>query len=214
MLSYLEMTLPTALLASALLLAPAATPNAAESMARRLEERQRGVQDMKGRFVQSYRSGILGREIVERGTLAIKRPGRMRWEYRDPEPKTFVSDGKTFYFYVPADKQVVVRDQADNHGVTADLLSGHLDILAQFDVGIETPAPGRERLRLVPKKPDGEIERLYVEADATGRIQAIEILDAQGNRSRFEFQDMKENVGLPDSLFHFQIPRGVEVVSG
>jgi outer membrane lipoprotein carrier protein len=208
------MMLPTALLAGLFLLAPAATPNPAEALARRVEERQRGVLDLKGRFVQSYRSGLLGREIVERGTLAVKRPGRMRWEYRDPEAKTFVSDGKTFYFYVPADKQVVVRDQADNHGITADLLSGHLDILAQFDVGIETPAPGRERLRLVPKKPDGEIERLYIEADATARIQAIEIMDAQGNRSRFDFQDIKENVGLPDSLFHFDIPHGVEVVSG
>ena len=86
-----------------------ATSSAAEALARRVEERQRNVQDLQGRFTQTYRSGVLGRDVVERGTVSIKRPGRMRWEYRDPEAKTFVSDGKSFYFYVPADKQVIVR---------------------------------------------------------------------------------------------------------
>jgi outer membrane lipoprotein carrier protein len=204
---------PSTVLLAGLLVAPAATQSPAEALAQRVEQRQRGVRDLQGRFTQSYRSGILGREIVESGTLALKRPGLMRWEYKDPERKTFVSDGRTFYFYVPADKQVIVRDQSDNRGVTADLLAGRLDILGQFDVGLENAA-GRERLRLVPKKADGEIDRLYLEADASARITAIEIFDAQGNRSRFDFQDLKENVGLPDKLFHFDIPRGVEVVSG
>jgi outer membrane lipoprotein carrier protein len=177
-------------------------------------ERQRTVQDLQGRFTQTYRSGVLGREVVEKGTVSIKRPGRMRWEYRDPEAKTFVSDGKTFYFYVPADKQVIVRDQADSRGVTAMLLSGRLDIVGEFEVAMETPATGSARLRLLPRKPDGEVERIYLETDSSDRIRSIEIFDPQGNRSRFDFQDLRENVGLPDHLFHFDVPRGVEVVTG
>jgi outer membrane lipoprotein carrier protein len=204
---------PSTVLLACLALAPATAPSNAEALAQRVEQRQRDVRDLQGKFTQSYRSGILGREIVESGTLAVKRPGLMRWEYEHPEHKTFVSDGKTFYFYVPADKQVIVRDQSDSRGVTADLLSGHLDILGQFDVGLDV-ANGRERLRLVPKKTDDEIERLFVETDASARITAIEIFDAQGNRSRFDFKDLKENVGLSDKLFHFTIPKGVEVVTG
>jgi outer membrane lipoprotein carrier protein len=104
-------------LAATLLAAAPASPRAgAEDVARRVEERQRTVQDLQARFVQTYRSGVLGREIVESGTVSIKRPGRMRWDYRKPESKTFVSDGKVFYFYVPADKQVIVRDQGDTRG--------------------------------------------------------------------------------------------------
>jgi outer membrane lipoprotein carrier protein len=204
---------PSTVLLAALLVAQAGPRNAAETLAQRVEERQRSVRDLQGRFTQSYRSGILGREIVESGTLAVKRPDLMRWEYKDPERKTFVSDGTTFYFYVPADKQVIVRDKSDSRGVTAELLAGHVDILSQFDVTLER-SDGRDRLKLVPKKTDGEIERLYLEPDATARIRAIEIYDAQGNRSRFDFTDLKENVGLPDSLFHFDVPRGVEVVAG
>jgi outer membrane lipoprotein carrier protein len=209
------MVLAPGILALALGAAPAPAANAAaEALARRIEERQRNIQDLQGRFTQTYRSGVLGRDVVERGTVSIKRPGRMRWEYRDPEAKTFVSDGKSFYFYVPADKQVIVRDQADSRGVTAMLLSGRVEILNQFDVGLEASPGGGARLRLSPRKPDGEVDRIYLDVDATDRIRTIEILDPQGNRSRFDFQDLRENVGLPDRLFHFEVPRGVEVVTG
>jgi outer membrane lipoprotein carrier protein len=138
----------------------------------------------------------------------------MLWEYRDPEKKTFVSDGKTFYFYVPADRQVVVRDQDQERSIPALLLSGEGDILSQFEPGLETGPDGHERLRLTPRKPTPEIERVFVEADAEGRVRMIEVEDAQGSRSRFELEDIRENVGLPDRLFRFQIPRGVEVVAG
>src|SRR5437899_2309244 len=194
--------------------APAVPSTPAEDLVRRLEERQRSVNDLTARFVQTYRSGVIGREVVERGVVSIKQPGRMRWEYREPEKKTFVSDGKTFYFYVPADRQAIVRDQAGDRGVPALLLSGQGNLLEQFETGIETGPPGLTRLRLVPRKPDPEILKVFVDLDDAARIHAIHVFDAQGNLSRFDFADIRENVGLKDRLFRFEIPRGVEVVSG
>jgi outer membrane lipoprotein carrier protein len=181
----------------------------------RVEAHHRRVSDLTARFVQSYRSGLLGREIVEKGTLSLKRPGRMLWEYREPERKTFLADGQRVFFYVPADRQVIVREQAGQRGVAMTLLSGEASILAQFeatleDAGGSTPA----RLRLVPRQPDADVERATLEVDALGRITAIEIVDPQGSRSRFRFEAIRENVGLSDRLFHFEIPRGVEVVTG
>ena len=94
---------------------PAAPPARDAALARmlllRLEQHHARTADLVARFTQGYRSGMLGREVTERGVVSIKRPGRMRWEYKDPEPKLFISDGKTFYFYVPADKQVIVSEQ-------------------------------------------------------------------------------------------------------
>ena len=201
-----------ALLAAAGPAAPAPSP--AEALARRVEARTRHVTDLTAGFVQTYRSGALGREVVEKGQLSIKPPGRMRWDYREPEKKTFVSDGKTFYFYVPADRQVIVRDQAGDHGVPALLLSGRGKLLDQFEAGLETAPPGLTRLRLVPRRTDPEIEKIFVDVDAEARIRAIQVFDAEGNVSRFEFDDIRENVGLKDRLFRFEVPRGVEVVSG
>lgn len=194
---------------------PAAVVDAeAQALARRLDSHQRRTGDLRARFVQSYRSGLLGREVVERGSLSIKRPGRMLWEYRDPERKTFVSDGKNYWFYVPADRQVIVRDQAGDQGLAALLLSGDLVILDKFDVALEPATAGLRRLRLLPRQPDAEVERVFLEVDARERIVLLEVHDVQGNRSRFRFDDLRENTGLPDRLFRFEVPRGVEVVAG
>jgi outer membrane lipoprotein carrier protein len=205
---------PAALLLAALL-PPAAPGGSAQDVARRVEERAVGAADLEAHFVQTYRSEALGREIVERGTMRLKRPGRMRWDYDDPDKKTFVSDGKTFYFYVPADRQVIVRSQADSRGIPALLMSGRGEILTQFVV-TEEPAPsaGVRRLRLVPREADPEIDHVLLDVDESARIRGIAVMDAQGNRSQFTFDRFKENNGLDDALFRFQVPKGVEVVSG
>ncbi len=205
----------TAILLAALLASPETDARLAESLVRRLEERRARAQDLSARFVQSYRSGILGREVVERGVVRLKRPGRMLWEYKDPEKKTFVSDGRSYYFYVPADRQVIVRDQDEERGVATLLLSGNGGILEQFEARLDTaPAEGIFRLRLSPRKTDPEIEVVLVDVEPSGLVRAIQVDDAQGNRSRFRFDDVRENTGLPDRLFHFEVPPGVEVIRG
>ena len=201
-------------LALALPAAPAGAADSGEALARRVDARQAGVRDLTARFVQSYRSGVLGREVTERGTVAIKKPGLMRWEYREPEKKLFVSDGKQFFFYVPADKQVIVKAQdSGDQGVAAIVLGGGR-ILEHFQAFAEDPLPGRERLRLVPRKPDADVQRVYLDLDAGARVVAIEVWDAQGGHSRFQFEGVKENVGVRDDAFRFQPPPGVEVVTG
>ena len=211
------MELLTALALTATLTAPPPERpprTAAEALARRVEQRHRTVADLTARFVQTYRSGLIGREVVEKGVVSIKRPGRMLWEYRDPEKKTFVADGKSFYFYVPADRQVIVRSQARDKSIPAQLLSGQSDLLAEFEPTLETAPAGRQRLRLVPKKADPDVEWITIDVDGTDRILAIAVADVQGNRSRFEFDAIKENVGLKDRIFQFKTPAGVEVVTG
>ena len=66
----------------------------------------------------------------------------------------------------------------------------------------------------MPRTPDPEIEHVLLDADAQARIRGITVVDAQGSRSQFTFDSFKENVGLRDSLFRFEVPRGVEVVAG
>jgi outer membrane lipoprotein carrier protein len=193
----------------------AAADGPAEALARRIDKRHKSLGDLTARFVQTYRSGLMQRQVVESGVVSIKRPGRMRWEYLKPEKKLFVADGTSFYFYVPADRQVIVSRPGGERGIPALLLAGRGSILTEFAVELESKAlPGMKRLRLTPRKPDPEVETVYVEVDAQERVRTIEVLDPQGNQSRFVFEDIRENVGLRDGLFQFRIPRGVEVVTG
>jgi outer membrane lipoprotein carrier protein len=188
---------------------------AARGLVRRIEERHARASDLVARFTQSYRSGMLGREVVERGVVSIKRPGRMRWEYEDPEPKLFVSDGRTFYFYVPADRQVVVSEQDAERSLAGRLLSGRGGLLEEFTASLDEPLEeGVLRVRLVPLRPQAEVERAFVDAEPSGLIRSILLEDVQGNRSRFRFEGVRENTRLRDELFRFQVPAGVEVIRG
>jgi len=209
-------TLLLALLAATGALSPQAEDTAvAERLVARLEERQSGARDIVARFEQSYRSGLLGREIVETGKVTIKRPGRMRWEYQEPEKKLFISDGHTFYFYVPEDRQVIVQDQEGQRSLAGRLLSGEGGLLDEFDAALDEPIePGVYRVRLVPRREDAELERAFVDIEPSGLLRSILIEDVQGNRTRFRFEDVQENTGAPDRLFHFDVPRGVEVIRG
>ena len=214
--------MPAALLLTVLAqLAPPspATPGAgaglARSLVRKVEERHGRTADLVARFSQSYRSGLLGREIVERGVVSIKRPGRMRWEYKDPEAKLFVSDGRTFYFYVPADRQVVVSEQDVERSLAGRLLSGKGGLLEEFDASLEEPLEeGVLRIKLVPRREQAEVERAFLDVEPSGRIRSILLEDVQGNRTRFRFEGVRENTGVPDKLFRFEVPAGVEVIRG
>ena len=206
---------------AALVPAPPAAPTGssdadlARSLVRRIEERYGRTTDLVARFTQAYRSGLLGREIVERGVLSIKQPGRMRWEYTDPEKKLFVSDGRTFYFYVPADRQVVVSEQDATRSLAARLLSGRGGLLDEFDASLdEPPEEGVFRVKLVPRREQPDVERAFVDVEPSGRIRSILLQDVQGSRTRFRFESVRENTGLKDKLFRFDVPAGVEVVHG
>src|ERR1051325_5823304 len=62
------------------------------------------LQSLQSEFSETYRGN--GTERVESGTLWLKKPGKMRWEYRSPREKLFLSDGKDAWFYVPGERQV------------------------------------------------------------------------------------------------------------
>ena len=183
-------------------------------MLRSFDEKSLRVRDFTAKFTQTYRSGALGRAIVESGLLKVKRPSRMSFEYKTPEKKLFVADGENYYFYVPADRQVMVQNQRGDRRATARILAeGRL--LDHFDcVGDEKDELGR-KLILVPKpsEKDADVSRIAVVLDSRLQLAALEIRDAEGSTSRLVFEAFKENVGLKDSEFRFDVPKGVEVIS-
>jgi chaperone LolA len=188
-------------------------PQAAE-LARKVEAREKGLVDLQATFEQRYRSGALGREIVERGRLSLKPPGRMRFDYVSPEKKTFVSDGATSYFYVPEDHQVIVQSLKGERGVLLALLAGREGILDRFEPALEAGEGAPRRLRLTPRKADPDVDSVVVEVDPTSLVRRIEILDAQGDKTEFRFDEIRENSGVPDATFRFTPPKGVEVIEG
>jgi len=196
----------------------AAGSGSPEELAARIQQRYDGVRDFEGSFTQSYEGGVLRVKTTESGTVAIKRPGRMRWVYTKPERKEFISDGTKIYSYMPADKQVIVGTlPTDSQTTPALFLAGRGHLVRDFAVSF-TELPGKPSglttLKLVPKRPDPDLEWLILGVDPMSlQIRQLVAADGQGGRSTFTFSDLKENRNLSDKLFAFQIPRGVDVIT-
>lgn len=204
--------------------APAPDPEAV-ALIERIEAYHQSLPHFEARFEQRFSPRIFGRDRVETGRLTVKRPGRMRWDYEEPEPKVFVSDGQSTWFHVPADQQVVVgafgSDGQGADGETGGLnplefLTGDATILDHFDVLLASkpPGPGLDKVVLVPRQTTGEITSLSLTVGAeSGLIQGIESEDVEGNRTTFHFTDFRFGTSPDDSLFTFTIPPGTDVVT-
>jgi outer membrane lipoprotein carrier protein len=200
-------------------LARAADFTAAE-LAEALQKKYEGIKDFTADFVHSYEGGVLRKHITERGHLLIKKPGKMRWEYTTPEQKLFVSDGVKMYSYLPQDKQVIISSVPAEDQVTTPtlFLAGKGHLTRDFNPSlIERPAgmpAGTLALKLIPKIRQRDYDWLVLAVDpANLAIRGLVTVDAQGGKSSFSFNNLKENVDLADKEFAFKIPRGVEIVN-
>lgn len=194
-----------------------ARPSAAET-ARALQQKYDRVKDFTANFTHTYEGGVLKKTSVERGTVQIKKPGRMRWDYTAPDKKLFVSDGRKVYSYIPADKQVIINDMpAGDEATTAVLfLTGRGSLTRDFTVSYATEAetPDTFALRLEPHQKQRDYDWLILIVDRkTLQIRGLTSADQQGGRSSFAFTDYRENTGVPDKAFDFKIPRGVDVIT-
>lgn len=209
----------TALAAAAIVCAAAiqAQPKPAAEVARALQAKYERVHDFSADFTHVYQGGVLRKQVTERGTLLVKKPGRMRWTYTAPERKEFVSDGVKIYSYVPQDRQVIVSSvpPGDEANTPAMFLAGKGNLTRDFtvsDAQVAGAPAGTRALKLVPKKSEREYDSLTLVVDDALRIRMLVTVDAQGGRSTFSFNNLKENRGLADKAFAFKVPPGVDVI--
>jgi outer membrane lipoprotein carrier protein len=189
----------------------------AQEVAAALQKKYDSVRDFTADFVHESEGGLLRKKQTERGVVQVKKPGKMRWDYKAPEPKVFVSDGRRIYLHVPADNQVIITPVPDaDQATTAVLfLVGKGSLTRDFTVSyVEAAADDSYALRLQPRLPERDYDWLQIVVDRrTLQIRALSAADSQGGRSTFQFSNYKENVGLTDKTFEFKIPRGADVTN-
>src|SRR5437868_12808838 len=177
------------------------------------------MKDFSADFVQIFQDP-LNQKRQESGHLYLMRPRMMRWEYKSPEEKLFVSDGKTVYFYVPADRQVTkepVKQSFDDR-IPLMFLLGQSNLrneFTRFELLNTNPFfEGTRVVRMYPKRKT-DFEEILMEVDPTDYlIRRLVLAHMDGSRSEFIFSDIRTNTGLRASMFDFKLPPGVEVVQG
>lgn len=198
--------------------ANAAAPDL-HAVAKAVDEHYNRLRSLKVEFAETYRGA--GADRTESGTLWLKKPGKMRWEYRSPKDKLFLSDGKNAWFYVPGDKQVrktSVRKLEDLRSPLGFLLGKtKLEKELQglgFAPDIAPMDQGDLVLRGVPRAMGDRINQVLLEVTPQNRIRRIQIEDADGSVTEYQFREPMEDVEVADELFRFSPPPGVETIEG
>jgi outer membrane lipoprotein carrier protein len=182
-----------------------------------VDHRYNNMQSLEAQFTETYRGAGMARD--ESGTLWLKRPGKMRWDYRDPRPKLFISDGKTAWFYVPGDQQVRKASvkKLDDLRSPIRYLLGKTKLEKEFTglslaPDVKPLDPANVVLRGVPKGMEDRVSQVLLEITPDSQIRAITIDEADGSTTRFRLSGQKQNLQLADSRFRFTPPPGVETV--
>jgi outer membrane lipoprotein carrier protein len=217
----------------------AKTSPAAAPVVRALESRYHNARTLKAVFLQRYSDARQSAQ-AESGIVFFSRPSRMRWEYESPERKLFLADGKSVWFYVPADRTVTraPMKESTDWRTPLVLLTGRTklaDLCDDIDLSPQAKAAtGNVVLRCLPRgtkraaeAAEKEAERsgipginaaqqfdeVYLEVHpSTGELANVRVLQPGGVELEFRFGNWEYNLPLQQYLFHFQPPVGVAIV--
>lgn len=184
----------------------------------RVQKRYDGAADFHARFNQTLNSAAFKRKTSLTGEVLLKKPGRMRWNYKTPDPKMYLADGDLLWLYEPEDMQAFKQDLKSSQLPAAlAFLTGKGKLASEFEITLAIDArvggPGDYVLALSPRQPQSQVKALLFVVDPqTFLVRESFITDPQGNTNDLLFSDIKINTRLPDSTFRWTPPPGTRVI--
>ena len=214
---------------------PGAEVSPAKRIVRLLESRYRAARTMQATFLERYTENN-HTVRVEAGIAYFRRPGKMRWEYESPEKNLFLVDGKTAWFYVPADHTVtrVPAKESGDWRTPLSLLAGEAKLSrvcasVKLSTTITPEYPDDAVLYCRPRGEEQYINDRQTSLDPTGTegdAIFLEVVSGSGELVRvlargkggieveFRFTNWRMDPPVPDSKFRFEAPPGVAIVNG
>jgi outer membrane lipoprotein carrier protein len=190
--------------------APAAAPDQATDLARKVQAYYEATRDLEAKFQQTYTYAGFGRRQVSSGTLRVKKPGMMRWDYEKPTAKTIAVKGARLVQFEPEEKQAYVDEKFDASAMSAAVtfLLGKGDLAREFNLA----AGEGGTLLLRPKEADPRVESIALTVGASGEVSATRVTDGAGNVNEVKLTAVRRNPGLPDAAFEVKLPKDVRRV--
>jgi len=190
-----------------------------DDVVREIESAYSRMTDLRADVNQTAFNKSLNQTIPARGTVYLKKGGRLRWEYTEPTPQEIVSDGKKLWVYTPTLNQANVSEAPQAlAGPAGSFLAGLGRLRSEFQVRFLNPAQPKDAdgnwvLDLTPKQPLPTLARLILSVDGKNwEIRKAVLHDQFENTVTMRFTKMAVNSGLPDRTFTFVAPKGVVIV--
>lgn len=178
-----------------------------------VESRYNGARTLEVQFQQTYDVPRRGPK-TEAGTLFLRKPGRMRWQYTDPAGKLFISDGKFIWLYVPAGNRVErskVKESEDMRAPLAFLL-GRVDFNRDFKRFVTRAKEGDTWITAEPRSDRAPYTQVQFRVGPAYEIRELEVIGQDNSTMSFRFANEKLNPRLGENLFRFQPPPGAQVM--
>ena len=182
---------------------------ALDTLLRGVETRYNKTKTLQVLFHEDYTPPGRSRRS-ENGTLLLRKPGRMRWDYSQPKGKLFVSDGKYLWIYTPADNRAEKMKFKESEDMRAPLafLLGKLNFDKEFR-NLQAHAEGdATRISGEPKNDVYAGIEFLVAPDK--HIEELKIIAVDHSILDFSFSNEKRDPPMSDKLFAFQLPAGAQ----
>ncbi len=191
----------------------AQTP-ATNTIIRKVDDHYNHLASLTTNYTEHYAG--MGLDRTETGTLLLKKPGRMRWNYSAPAGKVFILDGKFGWFYTPGDTQAtrIPARRLDDLRSPLRFLLGHTQLQKELDNIAVVPDGANYRISGVPKGMAQRVKLLTLSVTPLGLIERMRLEEVDGSVTEFVFTTMREGGSIPNETFDFKPPPGVVVVDG
>jgi outer membrane lipoprotein carrier protein len=199
-----------------------------EQAATRLQNRYDSIKSLSFNFVQNTRGQLTGRPKTGRGQayfLKETTPGKMRWNYSDPDRQVLVSDGKSFSMYFESLQQMIVTPAtALQQDLTYSFFTGNGNLLEDFTISEADNKTANEEevcsiIKLTPKVKQSQVASIHIWITEDSLIRRMEILDLFDTLTVLNFSDLQvdnlesENKKTMEQLFSFTPPEGTEIIN-
>ena len=201
-----------------LLILPAGTLFAETSEQQALDAIQRQyekVSTFEADFTQRSYVKMMNQTQSVKGTVKIKKPGKMKWVYGAPDTQILISDGKNLWLYVPEEEQAtrVPVESIYSSNTPALFLAGKGKLTRSFNVESVSEENRNILVTLVPKNEDQGLARLILHANKKNyQITGSTVYDKLGNKTEIRFSQIRINREIPEEQFQLKTPPGVEIL--
>lgn len=206
---------------------PAAAEESLKAFARKVQQRYDRLDSLSFTFSQQTSGEMTGRPRSGEGSaLFLRKDGvqKMRWEYTLPDQQLIVSDGTTIKLYFKELQQMIVAPAESMAAeLTYSFFSGGGDLTGDFEIlppddEVSSPAAGMRSIKLIPRRPQQQVQDIHLDVDADHMIRRLAIRDHFGTVTTMQLAQIKENPLATETpaqlepLFSFTPPDGTEII--
>ncbi len=219
----LKKTLMFFLLVSALKISVVWATPSFETVVNAIQANYQKTNDWSAEFIQSTYVEMLAQEVIKKGIISVKKPGKLFIKYQDDSPKTYISNGQKLWVYTEGDQEVTVFKKISKQLASEALtfMNGLGDLKKDFevlsfdkaDLGVAMMKnKNLSYIELVPRDTESTLDRVVLGVDAN-LVMEVTLFNSSKNKTHYVFTNIKCNTNPPESQFEFGKREGIKEVS-